>query len=64
MNPKIAKKIRQVHRRTEREIIEGVEKSLPQIAMQAILAMRKWGFRDRLKFAMWLMVGRGEWKGV
>lgn len=59
-----AKKIRQAHRRTAQEITEGVQKSLPQIAARAILEMRKWEFTDRLKFAWWLLFGRGEWKGV
>lgn len=63
-NAQTAKKIRQAHRRTAAEITAGVQQSLPQIAARAVLEMRKWGLRDRFKFAWWLLFGRGEWKGV
>ena len=60
----VMKKVRQLNRRTEAEAVDQVNEKLPQVAAQAILAMRGWSFKERFAFAWWLLWGRGEWKGV
>lgn len=30
----------------------------------AVKSIRKWKFLSRLKFACWLLWGKGDWKGV
>ena len=32
--------------------------------VQAVMSIRRWKLSSRLKFASWLLWGRGEWKGV
>jgi hypothetical protein len=49
------KKINKLNRKHETRITD---------AAQAVLAMRGWPFKNRFKFAWWLLFGRGEWKGV
>ena len=44
--------------------IEKKHQERIQDASNAVLAMRGWKFKNRFKFAMWLMFGRGDWEGV
>jgi hypothetical protein len=64
MNSKVAKKIRQQHRRTQSETVQMVNEAMPKVATRALLEIRQWPLVDRLKFAWWLLAGRGEWQGV
>lgn len=38
--------------------------TIVQSTIQAVMGIRRWKFSSRLKFAWWLLFGRGDWKGV
>lgn len=50
------KKVRQAARRHNANVAQEV--------LKALLSVKKWSLRHRLKFCWWLLLGRGEWKGV
>lgn len=64
MNLKAAKKIRQLARRQEGEILDSAREAVKVATFNAIMDIRKFPFTQRFKFSWWLLFGRGEWKGV
>lgn len=60
MSGKNEKKLRRL---TRQETSKAVHEALPGVAAHTVLSMRRWPWRDRLKFAAWLLWGRGAWKG-
>lgn len=64
MNSKSAKKVRQLVRRKEGELLETAQDAVKIATFNAIMDIRKFTFAQRFKFAWWLLFGRGEWKGM
>ena len=63
MNSKVAKKIRQLHKRSETEILDEAREAVRLTAYREILNLRQLPLKHRIKFCSWLLWGRGEWKG-
>lgn len=62
MDYKAIKAQRKATRAKEKQ--ERFAKVVGATAFQAILDIRKFPFTHRVKFAWWLLFGRGGWKGV
>lgn len=63
MNAKVAKKIRQLHKRSETEILDEAREAVRLTAYREILNLRQLSLKNRVKFATWLLWGRGPWGG-